>query len=627
MSAATHHAAQIAERLLARRPAYAPDWRPGEDGPSRALAEVAAAYLDALGERVGRMPDKHLAVLLDMLGVSLLAPQPSGAVVVFTALEGAPASRVPAGTRIGASLPGRDAPLPFETVRAVAVTGAALAEVWTVLPGTDAAADHAPDLAAGRGTTLFAGARRVERALYLGDPVHLALTGRAEIELDVVLRTAASTSLALAWSWWDGTAWQPFSDFVEHAGAGDDDSWDGTAGLTRSGRVRLVTPCARAKPLTIEGIESCWIRARTTVPLPASPDLTVPEVALIGIRTVLSRALVKQTILPGAGGVLTLRAYTPDARNAAAAKVTQQTLSGAGGRTVRTLDSDGKTTFATPAGATIALAFGATPADADFMSALTVTGDLEVALAQQRGLAPDKAVGDEKALDVTRSFQPLGQAPARGAAFYLACDDVFSKPGARVALKLARPRTASEEADATGGQYEGTIQGAQQFIATFATDLTNAADGLAALTAASGLLGQAVPEIVNPGTSTSSWYASAQKAVGDAIAALIDAAGVQPKIWTAVTAAQGHLRAVAGGADPAAAVTTALSDLGIRQRDVARAGADVADALAQLAASPGGLQAAANDVKTALATGADAQIATAQASLAIALGAVAGLTP
>jgi hypothetical protein len=621
----TRSAAEVVAALLERSGAYVPELKPAAEGPSRALAQVAGLYLESLGERIERMPAKHLAALLDMAGVSLLPAQPAMATVVFSALPGAPASRVAAGTRLGAQLPDRDDPLPFETVRSVAVTSAALAEVWTVLPGSDAAANHGPDLAAGRGCVLFEGAERVVRELYLGDPVRLALSGRAEIELDIRLRKPSAVELALAWSWWDGETWQPFAPFVEPGAAGDDDSWDGTAGLTRSGRVHLVTPCAAAKPLTIEGIESCWIRARTGVPIPPGPDVQLPEVAAVQLRTLLSRRQVRMVLEPGSNA-LDVSVFTPDgAPEAQGTDVTMRKLSGAGGDTTKQLDAAGKANFTPGSGATVQLAIGGTPVDEDFLSPVTLTQDLDVALARQRGLTPDKAIGDEKPLDLTRSFQPLGQAPARGAAFYMACDEVFSKPGARVTLSLVRPVTASEEADASGSVYQTSVQAAQQLVADFVSDIGGAANTLSGLASAAGALGQALPDIVNPGTSTAQWYGAAQAAVGAAITALKDAAGLQPGLWTSVTGAQNSLRAVAAGTStPGAAVNNALGDLGNHHRDVAGIGADVADALAHLGSNPGGLQAAADGVRNALAGGNEAQIAAAQATLAGAFTTVVG---
>lgn len=517
-------AAELAAALLQRRAAYAPDLRPREDGPAHALIEIAAEYLESLGERVGRMPDKHLAALLDMVGVSLLPAQPASATVVFTPLPGAAASRVTAGTRLGANLPGLPSPLPFETGEGVAITSSALAEVWTVLPGSDAAADHGPDLVAGAGTTLFAGARRVERQLLLGDPVRLALSGRAEILLDVTLRTAGSASLALEWAWWDGDAWQPFAPFAEPDAAGDDDSIDGTRGLTRSGRVRLVAPCAKAKPLTVEGIESCWIRARTTVALAPRHDLRAPEIAALRLRTILRRSPVRLTVeaaFPagvygfGADGA-PLPAHTP---------VTLRTLSSDVPDVALELGEDGGSDFQPAAGTTFAYALGARPAEEDFLAPITIGAGLRrISLTRQRGLQPDKAIGDEKSLDVTRSFQPLGQSPTRGAAFYLACDEVFAKPGARVALSLARPRSASEEADDVEDEFRGTVRGAQSIIAKFKASLEGAATSLEALlSVADGAIGVALPKLVADGTSTFGWYSSAKTQVGTAIAQLVQA--------------------------------------------------------------------------------------------------------
>src|SRR4051794_1131985 len=609
-----------------------PDWRPGPDGPSRALIEVAAAYLESLGERVGRMPEKHLAALLDMLGVSLLPAQPASATLVFTALPGSPHSRVAGGTRVGAQLPGRDQPLPFETGKAVAITSSALAEVWTVLPGSDAAASHGPDLAAGRGAALFAGADRVERQLFLGDPVRLALTGRAELELDLTLRVTASVALELEWSWWDGKAWQPFSAFVDPGAAGDDDSWDGTAGLTRSGRVRLVTPCAQAKPLTVEGIESHWIRARTLVPLVPGPDLRVPEVARVRLATVLTRPQATMSIDPRSGpggGVFDARGWTRDGKPAPKdSLVTMQQLTPAGPLATKKFDAKGRAEFTPAVGGVVALAFGGTPNTEDFLAPFDADLAVAVDLVEQRGLVPDKAIGDEKVLDLTRSFQPLGQAPARGAAFYLACDEVWSKPGARVTLRLVRGRTAGDEADASGGEYEDTVVGAAAKIDEFVTKMGTAADTLAGLTAAAGALGQAVPEIVNPGTSTAQWYTTARAAVDAAIQELKGAAAAQPSVFSAMADARGILdAAVNAGADPGAQAANAFGRLGLRHHDVASLGADVADALAHLVANPGGLRAAADNLRNAVSSGDDGAIANAQGDLVGAFGGVGGLTP
>jgi predicted phage baseplate assembly protein len=593
-------ATAIAAALLARRPAYAPDLRPQPDGPAGAVIAIAAEYLEALGERVGRMPDKHLAALLDMAGVSLLAPQPASAPVVFTALPGAPASRVLSGTRLGASLPGRAAPLPFETREAVAVTSSALAEVWTVVPGSDTAGNHGPDLAAGRGATLFAGAQRVERQLILGDPVRLALTGRAEILLDVTLRAPGTASLSLVWSWWDGSTWQPFADLVDPAAAGDDDSWDATAGLTRSGRIRLVAPCAQAKPLTIEGIESCWIRARTTVALPPRPDVRPPEIARLELRTVLSRAPVQMTLARSGGALappaVRVRIYDEDSRSAAGAKYWTRSLTAPATEVSGTFQDNPPTSFTLPGATTFALAITETKPDAeDYLRPITLAehDDLEVSLARRRGLPADKAIADDKPVDVTRAFQPLGQSPMRGAAFYVACDDVFAKPGARVSLSLSRPQSAGEEADAIEDIFRGTVQSALGVIEVWKAFLGNAADGLEKLLDPKlGALGEPLDALLVKGTSTFSWYQGTQGQVAAALTFLVDCVKKQMPLFETHPATKPQITVVA------AEIGTAIANLVPEPARSTIAGA-AADA-ARAAGGQGNLDAAYRNLITAV---------------------------
>lgn len=51
-------------------------------------------------------------------------------------------------------------------------------------------------------------------------------------------------------------------------------------------------------------------------------------------------------------------------------------------------------------------------------------------------LKPDAAFADGAEVDTSSVFQPLGLNPRPGSAFYLACEEVFSKPGALVSLRF-----------------------------------------------------------------------------------------------------------------------------------------------------------------------------------------------
>ena len=64
---------------------------------------------------------------------------------------------------------------------------------------------------------------------------------------------------------------------------------DGSAGLTRSGRVQLHSDCAVAKPLKVHGFEHYWLRGRLRQPLAPGAVAVAPEIDRLGLRTVIDR--------------------------------------------------------------------------------------------------------------------------------------------------------------------------------------------------------------------------------------------------------------------------------------------------------------------------------------------------
>lgn len=265
--------------LRQRSTGWVPEWLPAAGGLSAGAAEGFAALLAVLAERVAALPDRQLAALLDRLGLAPLPARAASVPVLLEPLPGAAGGRVAAGTRLGAALPGRSDPLPFETVTGIGMIAAQLAEVRSVLPGADGTADHSADALAGRPFTLFDGVRTTRRELYLAHDTLLAFSGPAVIEVHLTLATAGSRPLPLEWTWWDGSAWRPFAPW----GARADASRDGTAGLTRSGTIRLVTPFGAARPTEVRGVPGYWLRARVVSPVVASPGRVLPEPVAVAL--------------------------------------------------------------------------------------------------------------------------------------------------------------------------------------------------------------------------------------------------------------------------------------------------------------------------------------------------------
>jgi hypothetical protein len=432
--------------LVARASAYVPGWRVGSSGPSAALAGVFGRYLQALIERVNQAPAKHELAFLDQLGLDLLPPQAARAPIVFTPLPNAGDVRVPAASQVGADVEGHDGPLVYETEEDVALAAARLAEVVTLWPGRDAFADHTSDVLGGIPFRLFQPLRPVAHELYLGHAVHLSLSGPATVEVRFELSLTADPPLNLAWEYWDGEVWRGFKDFVPPEGATDRDSLDGTAGLSRSGVVRLVADCATTAPRTVAGVASSWIRARVADPLPPSATRRLPLVDRISLATILASPFGALTVLTegtGAPGLF----------------VSLEMLAGQGvgvaGSRIEVTDAEGVRRDAVVSGESV-MFDGLAPGDYELRVSIVGFPPLETPVsvgefglaawvnATIEGIMPDSAYADALKLDVTKTFYPLGQVPRAGSSFSLSSEEALSKPGASLTLFPTEAETGQD---------------------------------------------------------------------------------------------------------------------------------------------------------------------------------------
>src|SRR4051794_27325963 len=121
-------AAEFEAALLQRVPGYLPGWEPVPGSPGAAVLAIAARLSAVVAERLNRAPEKNRLAFLDMLGVSLLPAQAARAPMAFTVRPGLGDSRAPAGTQVGADVPGVSGPLIFETERDIALAAAHLVE-------------------------------------------------------------------------------------------------------------------------------------------------------------------------------------------------------------------------------------------------------------------------------------------------------------------------------------------------------------------------------------------------------------------------------------------------------------------------------------------------------------------
>ena len=294
-------------------PAFVPGWRLAPTGPGAAVVQVYARFLKALADGINQAPEKNKLAFFDLLGLELLPAQAARAPVVFYPVKGMPDSRVPARTQVGASVPGRSEPLIFETESAIALLKARLTQVVSLLPGSDAWAEHTADLVAGRPFRLFEPLAPIPHVLYLAHETLLALSGASTVEVSFELARPGAQGLALEWEYWDGVIWRPFATPAAPALLGAAGWTDGTLGLTRSGTVTLTTGCGSSEQASVNGTTSRWVRARLTRPLPPVPGAELPLVERISLRSVVDRSLSAWSWVSG-GGIVPEEAYAEQSK-------------------------------------------------------------------------------------------------------------------------------------------------------------------------------------------------------------------------------------------------------------------------------------------------------------------------
>lgn len=646
--------AAILAEIVASRSAYVPDWLPTEGGAGHGVAEILAGYLELLQERLARVPDHRQAVLLDMLGIALLPAQGARTHVTMKAVPGTRGVRVPRGTRIGATVPGRDRPVTFETLDTVAISPASVVEVHSVMPSADAEHDHSADVLAREPFTLFDGLTRVDRELYVGHDELLAFSGRAVVELEVGLGTAAPEPLPIEWSWWDGEAWRAFSGFAGSAlEAGDDDSLDGTAGLTRSGTIRLVAPAARAKPVELDGRTTHWVRGRLGVPLQLPAGTPPPAISRLRLAAVNEQRRLRVRVSEDPAGPA-LVVWWPEAP---AGAVTAHVLDLTSGARADSYDTTTRqlvptTTPGQPAplsamaGHTVQLgvslaasrpAGAHTPDDPrrvacdsqdELTAPLLADPGTRIDVTVSRGLPLDKAIADRRAADPSKTFAPMGPSPVRGSAFLFACAPATHRPGTRVTLQIERPVTAAEEADELSGVQSNIVTSAKSRLDE-AIALLEGTRVTEALATAASILAQPLPKLTN--SDAAAWYASVRQHVQLALSALKDATTHDNDAWTDVTVAVG----LVAGMVPIPVVpgptigAVLLPPLALAEGAVASVLADLAQAVEQLAAGvPPEIVTDRNALRIAIASTDIPQIVSKRQALASSLvNLLAGATP
>lgn len=249
------------------------DWKPADpaaDQASAALIGVFSRFCEVLVERLNRAPEKNFLAFLDLLGASLLPPQPARVPVTFTLNAGSAVDAlVPAGTQVAAPpAPGTNDPVIFETERELSVVAVNLQALFSADGAGDLLADHGELLTnpSDEGISVFSSDQVNEHVLYIGHEL-LGVPRLREVRLDVAAEVVDASGARefnyrqLIWERWDGSEWrralsQNLSNPPLQFSAADG-----------------MQPSA---PQTIGGITNSWMRCRWPFPIASDTEATLP---------------------------------------------------------------------------------------------------------------------------------------------------------------------------------------------------------------------------------------------------------------------------------------------------------------------------------------------------------------
>jgi len=255
------------------------------DDPGLMLALAYARLIELSLQRLNRVPEKNLLAFLDTMGVSLLPPFPARVPLTFALTPGTPPTVVPRGTRAATQATSSSPGVVFETTDELTVVPAALADGLTMDPTWDRYTDSAGQLdgSSPLGFTPFVGTRALPHRLYLGDDALLHIAGQATVTVNT--NWSCAQPLPAVQQFFERLAYR-------YRTAGVLETVTPTAVTVTPGhasvRLSLTGPTDVETVQGVglqQGLQSRWLRAELSGPLPDEPVAPTLELSGLRVRT------------------------------------------------------------------------------------------------------------------------------------------------------------------------------------------------------------------------------------------------------------------------------------------------------------------------------------------------------
>lgn len=266
----------LAERFTLL-PDGSPGWQPASNGGpdgGTALIAVFGRFAEQVIDRLNRAPEKSYLAFLNLIGTSMLPPQPARVPLTFQLAPGSPVdAAVAAGAQVAAPpLEGQADEVLFETERDLVVHRASLQAARVVDTDADAFADRFAQASGKSGEPFpaFSADEARPHRLFLASEPLLAQPGFKDVT--ITLRTPDTRpwqTWPVSWWWWDGADWHP----AQASGGPVAGAWVVT--------LRSLPPVL---PRVLGETQASWLRAQLELRLPTGRIGLQPESMAVGAR-------------------------------------------------------------------------------------------------------------------------------------------------------------------------------------------------------------------------------------------------------------------------------------------------------------------------------------------------------
>ncbi|WP_424094773.1 baseplate J/gp47 family protein [Moorena producens] len=418
------------------------DWRPLADNKpdgGRSLIRIFGHLATIVGDRLNQVPDKNFLAFLDLIGTSIGPPRPARVPLTFYLATGSTEALVPAQTEVAAPpTEGEEEEVIFETERDLVLTNVQLQAVFVREPEQDRYSDRTKPGTGQEDTAFltFAGDQPIEHSLYVACDDLLTLPESKTLTLTIDSPNAVGlAAVPITWSYWNGEVWKPILGIIE-----------GLEVEIGSGEV-IVQP---GKAIDYQGRE-INLAQKQSVDVSGNTNQTrLVVISYSDSEPVLELIAETDTSKPANTHIRLAYLYIDD-QNQISKSFPSLTNSGNSEWEVSIenlpLPSHSSINGINAAWLKAQLTNTPLPPPQLLPQINRISASVEI---HGSDIAPELCFFDTDELDLSKDFYPFGEEPGFNDTFYLASQEVFSKPGAEVTVNLVLS-TDAPAVNTTGG--------------------------------------------------------------------------------------------------------------------------------------------------------------------------------